>query len=390
VGGPDGRTRVLYVINDLAQAGAETQLVELALRLDPRRFDRRIVLLKERNDFADRLSAFGVEVLPLRRRGWWDIGMPWRLWRVMRAWRPDVVHSFLFLSNAVTAPVARAAGVPRLILSQRCSYEATAPPQWRRLARWSHRLADSVVLNSRAALEEERRAGARIDTTTYVPNGVDIPEDAPPERDVLGLPAGPLVVAVGQLEEIKGHAYLIEAWPEVVRAHPAARLALVGDGPRRPALEEQARALRIDGSVLFLGFRPDGRRYAAAADVVVQPSLTEGMPNAVLEAMAAKRSVVATRVGGVPDLIEDGETGRLVPPADAGALATAIAGLLADRTERLRLGSAARARVAREFSVEIVRAAFETLYLSGEVGPEPTSPRSSPAAPKSTGPTITP
>ncbi|HEU0107593.1 MAG TPA: glycosyltransferase [Vicinamibacteria bacterium] len=382
--------RLLFVINDLARAGAETQLVELALRLDPRRFDRRIVLLKERNDFADRLSASGIEVLPLRRRGWWDIRMPWRLWRVIRAWRPDVVHSFLFLSNAVTAPVARAAGVPTLILSQRCSYEATVPPRWRRIARWTHRLADRVVVNSRAALEEERRAGARADTTMHIPNGVDVPEDGPPTRASLGLPEGPLVVAVGQLEEIKGHRYLVEAWPEVVRAHPAARLVLVGDGPRRLALQEQARGLGVDGSVVFLGFRPDGRRYAAAADVVVQPSLTEGMPNAVLEAMAAKRSVVATRVGGVPDLIEDGETGRLVPPADARALAAAIAGLLADRTERLRLGGAARARVGREFSVEVVRRAFETLYLSGGGAPEASLHRSSPAAPKSTGPTITP
>jgi glycosyltransferase involved in cell wall biosynthesis len=308
----------------------------------------------------------------------------------MRAWRPDVVHSFLFLSNAVTAPVARLAGVPALILSQRCSYEATAPPHWRRLARWSHRLADRVVVNSRAALEEERRAGAPADTTTYIPNGVDVAEEGPPARAALGLPEGFLVVAVGQLSEIKGHRYLIEAWPEVVRAHPAARLVLVGDGPRGPALQEQARRLGVDGSVFFLGFRPDGRRYAAAADVFVQPSLTEGMPNAVLEAMAAGRPVIATRVGGVPELITDGETGRLVPPADPAALAAAIASLLADEAERLRLGGAARARTRAEFSADTVRSAFEGLYRSGGARREAASDTSSPAAPKSTGPTITP
>lgn len=381
--------RVLFVINDLARAGAETQLVELAVRLDPRRFDRRIVLLKERNDFADRLSAAGIPVQPLRRRGWWDVGLPWRLWRAVRAGRPDVVHSYLFLSNTMTAPIARAAGVPMVILSQRCSYDATVPPLWRRIGRWSHRLADRVVVNSRAALEEERRAGAPAHSMAYVPNGVDSPEGAPPTRGELGLPEGPLVVAVGQLEEIKGHRYLLDAWPEVARAHPAARLVLVGDGPRRAALEEQARGLGIDGSVLFLGFRPEGRRYAAAADVVVQPSLTEGMPNAVLEAMAAGRAVAATRVGGVPELITDRETGRLVPPADARALAAAIADLLADRAQRLRVSEGARVRARAEFSVDAVRGAFEAIYRSGVLGTAK-SETSSPAAPKSTGPTITP
>lgn len=360
---PDERPRrVLFVINDLARAGAETQLVELALRLDPRRFDRRIVLLKERNDFADRLSAAGIPVQPLRRRGWWDAGLLWRLWRALRAWPPDVVHSFLFLSNTVTAPVARLAGVPTLILSQRCSYEATVPPHWRRIARWTHRLADRVIVNSRAALEEERRAGVPLDTLIYVPNGVDVPEGGPPARAALGLPEGPLVVAVGQLEEIKGHRYLVEAWPEVVRAHPTARLVLVGDGPRRLALHEQARGLGVDDSVLFPGFRPDGRRYAAAADVVVQPSLTEGMPNAVLEAMAAGRAVVATRVGGVPELITDGETGLLVRAGDALALSAAITALLQDGDRRTRLGRAAARHVMADFSLRSVSVRAQDLY----------------------------
>jgi glycosyltransferase involved in cell wall biosynthesis len=382
--------RILFVINDLARAGAETQLVALALALDPARYERRIVLLKERNDFTDRLAAAGIPVQALRRRGWRDVGLFWRLWRAVRAFRPDLVHSYLFLSNTLAAPIARAAGVPAVILSQRCSYDATVPPLWRRIGRFSHRLADRVLVNSRAALAEERRAGGPTHALVYVPNAVEVPDGPPLPRAELGLPEGPLVVAVGQLEEIKGHRHLVAAWPAVVRAVPGARLALVGDGPCRAALEAQARGLGVAGAVVFLGFRPEGHRWAAAADVFVQPSLTEGMPNAVLEGMAAGRAVVATRVGGVPELITDGETGRVVPPADPAALAAGIVELLGDPVRRLRMGEAARARSGREFSTEAVRAAIEEVYRSAGALPATPSETSNPAAPKSTGPTMTP
>jgi glycosyltransferase involved in cell wall biosynthesis len=355
--------RVLYVINDLARAGAETQLVELATGLDPAAYARAIVVLKDRNDFAERLAAAGVDVLPLRRSGWWDAGLPLRLRRVIHDWRPDVVHAFLFLANTITAPVARAMGVP-VVVSQRCSYEATLPSPWRRVARWAHRRADRVTVNSRAALAEELAAGADATRTVYVPNGV-VPDTAPPAtRAALGLPEGPLVVSVGQLEEVKGHHVLLAAWPEVVRAHPEARLVLVGDGPARAGLEAQARTLGVTGNVTFLGFRPDGRRYAAAADVFVQPSLTEGMPNAVLEAMAAARPVVATRVGGAVDLIEDGVAGLLVPASAPAELSSALVELLANPARRAGLGRAAARHVADRHGFAGVTAAVEAVYAS--------------------------
>ena len=123
--------RLLFVINDLARAGAETQLVALALALDPARYDRRIVVLKERNDFADALAAAGIPVVALHRRGWPDVGIVLRLWGEMRRFRPDIVHSFLFLGNLLAALVGRLAGVHWIVVSQRCSYDATLPPFWR-------------------------------------------------------------------------------------------------------------------------------------------------------------------------------------------------------------------------------------------------------------------
>ncbi len=355
------RVRVLFVINDLARAGAETQLVELVRALDPSLYERRIVLLKERNDFGDVLASAGIPVVALRRRGPRDLGVLFRLYREMRAFRPDVVHSFLFLANLLAAMVGRVARVPRIVLSQRCSYEATFTPFWRRVARLSHRLADRVLVNSQAALEEERAAGFARDRLVYVPNAARAVAGTA-NRWALGLPPGPLAVSVGQLETMKGHRFLVEAWPAVREAIPDAVLAIVGDGPCRRSLEEDARRLGVADSVRFLGFRAPADPFFSACDVLVQPSLTEGLPNAVLEAMTAGRAVVASRVGGVPELVVDGETGLLVPPGDAPALARALGTLLGDPARRARLGAAAAARARSTFSMEAVRAKVEEAY----------------------------
>jgi len=383
------RTRVLYVINDLARAGAETQLVELVRRLDSSAFEPLIVLLKSRNDFAEELTAAGVPVAALGRRGWWDVGVVWRLAREVQRFRPHVVHSWLFLANLVSALAVRRGSGRHLIVSQRCSYEATAGPGWRWVARWSHRRAECVIVNSRAALEEEAAAGHPRSCLVYIPNGVGAPAPSPTSRSALGLPAGPLVVCVGQLERIKGHHVLVEAWPAVGAAVPGAQLVLVGAGPQRDALDERARNLGVSGTIVFAGFRARAMPLIASADVFVQPSLTEGMPNAVLEAMAASRPVVASLVGGIPELIVDGESGILVPPADPHALATAVARLLVDRALAVHLATAATKRARELFSFDRVLAETEALYrsLTARAGGLAIA---STAAAISTGPTVTP
>jgi glycosyltransferase involved in cell wall biosynthesis len=362
VRGPAPPLRLLFVINDLARAGAETQLVTLALALDPARYDRRIVVLKERNDFADALAAAGIPVVALHRRGWLDVGVAVRLWGEMRRFRPDIVHSFLFLGNLLAAFVGRLAGVRRIVVSQRCSYDATLPPYWRYVARLSHRLADCVLVNSRAALAEERDAGFPPSRLVHVPNAAP-PELCPDGHGAPDRPSGRKVVAVGQLETIKGHRFLVEAWPAVRRAHPDACLVLVGEGSAHRALAEQTRGLGVEDSVVFAGFHSPADAFIATCDVLVQPSLSEGLPNAVLEAMAAGRPVIASRVGGVPELVVDGETGLLVPPGDPGALARAIVALLDDSALRARLGTAAVRRTRTMFSLDAVRAAVEAVYL---------------------------
>jgi glycosyltransferase involved in cell wall biosynthesis len=363
VAGPDGRTRVLFVINDLARAGAETQLVALALALPAARYDVRVVLLKRRNDFAEALASAGIPVVALDRKGPVDVSAVLRLAREVRRFRPHVLHSYLFPANLLAALVGRLARVPRVVVSQRSSYEATLRSPWRGLARLGHRLADRVIVNSRAALAEEIAAGCPPSLLVHVPNAAPpAGPEGPGASD--GVPSPGFVLSLGQLDSRKGHRVMIAAWPAVRRAHPEARLLLVGDGPCRRDLEAQARALGVEASVTFAGFRTPAHPFVAASRLLVQPSLTEGMPNAVLEAMAAGRPVVASRTGGVPELVVPEETGLLVAPGDPDALAAAIVRVLSDPDAAARMGAAGAARARTLFSIEAVRRAIEDVYAA--------------------------
>lgn len=358
----DGNRRLCLLINDLARAGAETQLVELALALSVRGYAVEILLLKTRNDFADPLSQAGIPVTALNRAGWWDLGVVFRLYRYLRRSRPDVLHCFLFLSNLLGVTAGRLAGVATIVVSQRCSYQAMLRPFWRRVARWSHRRADRVIVNSKATWREEIAAGLSLGRIRCIPNGVRFSAEDPPDRRELGLPEGPLVLSVGQLEAIKGHRWLLDAWPAVHASCPGATLVLLGDGSLRRSLEARARRAGVGSSVRFLGFRAPAP-FLLACDFLVQPSLSEGMPNAVLEAMAAGRAVVATAVGSLPELIVDRETGILVPPRNAEALGQAILSMLNDPKRCVAMGDAARRCARDRFSTGRMVAFTEEAYL---------------------------
>ena len=361
-----GRVRVVLLASQLGRGGAEGQLVELACGLDRSRFDVTVLLLGTRNEHADRLDAAGVPVSHLGKRGAWDVAVLRRLLLRLRAHRPDILHSTLFHPNLLASAAARRAGVRALVLAQRGSYEHNLPlplpALWRALARRAARRADVLIVNSEAAAAEERAAGVPAAKIVTIPNGVASTDGRATSRTDLGLPGdGPLVVCVGRLEPVKGHRVLLDAWPEVVARHPQAKLAVLGDGSLGADLRARAQRAGIADSVAWLGERP-AAPYIAAADLLVQASLSEGMPNAVLEAMARGIGVVATRVGGTPELLADGATGTLVPADDASALAAAITRMLDDPDARSRLSRAALERARERFSVGAMVAATEAVY----------------------------
>ena len=214
-------------------------------------------------------------------------------------------------------------------------------------------------------IADEGRVGAPV---TLIYNGVDLQRYDHQEpcctlREEYGLPAeGPIVGVVARLEAEKGHPTLIDAWPHVLAEFPDATLLIVGEGSRREALEAQVAALGISRSVVFTGRREDVPAVTAALDVAVLPSYREAQGLTILEAMALSRPVVASNVGGIPEMIEDGKTGLLVPPHDPGALATAIARLLGDHPLADTLARAAHDMVHERFCVELMARAVETIY----------------------------
>jgi len=212
-----------------------------------------------------------------------------------------------------------------------------------------------------------QRIGLRAEKITVIPNGLDLAEfDEDASREPAA-PAprphrGPLIGSIGRLEPQKGTAHLLAAMPRILSVLSDADLWIIGDGPQGPTLREQARDQGVSEHVHFLGYRSDVPALLKRLDLFVLPSLWEGLPNAALEAMAAGRAVVATRVDGTPEAVADNTTGLLVPPRDPRALADAITHLLTHPDLRSRMGAAGRERVAELFSMDAMVQRTEAVY----------------------------
>jgi len=225
-----------------------------------------------------------------------------------------------------------------------------------------------VVAVSAETAAELLAHGFAADRIARIPNGVDADRFAPaPDPDATRQEVGfdrETVLFLGRLDPQKGLDVALQAWQRVAARRPGARLVLAGDGPARAALEVQARTLGLGKSVHFLGTWPDPERLLRASAIFLLPSRSEGMSNALLEAMATGLACVATRIGGNNDLVEHGATGLLVPPGDASALADALSALLEDRPLQLRLGTAARTAVLDRFAMDRVIHAYADLYAT--------------------------
>lgn len=349
------RLRVMFVIATLDPHGAERQMAALVAGLDRRRFEPTVCCLTREGPLRARLDATGVPVSCLRKRGRFDAGVFFRLVAAMRRFRPHLVHTWLFTSNLWGRLAARAAGVPCVVASERAADRwKTRAHFWldRRLASWT----DAILANSEGVREFcVERAGVPARKVLVIRNGIDLarfdaamkgePAAPLPGRD------GPVVGAVARLEEQKGHEHLLRAFALLLQGGRQAELWLVGDGPLRPRLESLAEGLGIAGRVKFLGARPDVPALLARMDVLALSSLWEGLPNAVIEAMAAGLPVAATDVDGVPEAAVDGRTALLVPPRNPAALTQAMATLLDDPALRQRMGRAGRERAEKEFAM---------------------------------------
>lgn len=347
--------------------GAERMLLVLLDRLDPARY-RSCVLTWREGWLNEEVRRRGIPTasLPLARPI--DPTWPARLLPRLAEWQVDLLHAHEFAMNTYGAIAARLARKPMVATVHGKQYYGER--FHRRLAyRFVGKAAFRMVAVSRdIARDLTERVGVRPDGLVTIYNGVDLaavrrPGEGRRLRRELGLAEGaPVVGAIGNLLPVKGHTFLVQAAARLVRDWPDLTVLLCGRPVLGPDLERQAERLGLAGRVRVLGFRDDVGALLDAFDVFVLPSLSEGLSLALLEAMAAGTPVVATAVGGTPELVRDGETGLLVPPGDAAALAAAIGRLLADRTLAQRLAASARAHVESSFGADAMAARYDALY----------------------------
>jgi glycosyltransferase involved in cell wall biosynthesis len=356
------RVRLLFVLTSDVRGGVEEVVLALLRRLPHRQFRAALAAPGRLLDaFARDLAGIPVETVDVCADRWTRRAEVRRLAAFMRRFRPHVVNPHLFRSVVVAAPLARWLGVPAVVETYHGREGWRVGPLRGRFVvdRLVARSVHRVIAVSEAARDFlVRGKGYPAAKVVVVPNGRNLSVFTPGNhrertRKALGLDvAVPLVGVVGRLETQKGHRYLLEAWPAVVREFPDARLWVVGDGSLREALERQAAALGVAGSVVFAGFRSDVPAVLDALDVLALPSLYEGMPLTAIEASAMARPVVATAVDGTPEVVRDGATGLLVPPADPAALARALTAMLRDPVRARAMGAAGRAHALGRFSLE--------------------------------------
>jgi glycosyltransferase involved in cell wall biosynthesis len=369
------RLKVLTLVERLtAVGGGERVAIEIATRLDPERFESVLTTTRARGGVdldpsepvaASKVEASGIRLIELGRRSTLDLGAWSPLVRLLRRERFDVLHSHKFGSNVWGTLIGRLARVP-VIIAHEHSWSFDGQPLRRVLDRELISRGSNVIV---AVSAQDRRRmieieGVRPDKVLFVPNG--IPRRSRRGTDVraaLGIPPdAPVIGTVGLLRPEKALDLLIRAAAPLLTEMSELRVLIAGDGPDKEPLRELARRHGMADRVMLIGFRDDVPDVLAALDVAVSSSVSEGGPLAVMEFMEAARPIVATRVGGVPDLIDDGVHGLLVPPGDTDALTAALRRVLADRDAARRMGERARERRSREFDIDVAVGRFESLY----------------------------
>lgn len=357
-------------IDDLGVGGTQNWLTLLVPALAVRGFAVRVYCMRAiaHPEILERLAPHAKVQIIGEGRLWTGSGLL-RLTQELRTWPAQVVQTALPTSDMIGRSLASLTGVPAIFSTIRG--RNVDKPSWQRwLDRRTAHLARAVVFNDREAVPFAiRHEGIRAGQVVYIPNGVSITTARRPAGDVrmeLKTSAEATVLAtVARLHPSKGQQYLLRAFRLVRERYPGAVLWLVGDGECRAALECEAGELGIATFVRFAGTRRDIRDILDAVDLFALPSLWEGMPNALMEAMAAGRPVVASDIDAIRELVVHGKTGWMVRPGDADDLARCMMDVLADPGRAAEIGQAGLRHVREHFSLDGMADAYATLYRDG-------------------------
>ncbi len=367
---------IAHVLYRLDTGGMERMLVTL-IKNTPLHYRHSVICLEGYGALRASLASADVQCIALHKRPGKDWRCYVRLWRALRHLKPDIVHTYNFGALDM-APVAKLAGVRRVIHAER-GRDAADPNgesrKYRRMRRWLLPFIDRYVTVSadlqRWLIQDVRIPRARV---AWIPNGIDVaPFDearsirSNPRLLPTFAPVGSaLIGTVGRLDPVKDQLGLIEAFHRLCQQspewHERLRLVLVGEGPQRKVLEAKIASAGLAAQVQLLGNRTDVAALLGEFDIFVLSSIAEGMPGAILEAMASGLPIVATRVGGVDEVVVDGVTGTLVEPSNPAALAQALRGYVEDESLRRRHGEAGRERVEQHFSLHAMLAGYTSLY----------------------------
>lgn len=386
----DGRRTVMHIITRLDRGGSARNTFLTVVGHDRTRFRVALVYGRTEAQSAEEAALAEKDMEQLRQGGVTPFEVPalvreisplqdaratLALWRLLRKERPALVHTHTSKAGALGRIAAWLARVPVVIHTPHGHvfygyYGPALSGLLRLIERLLARVTDRIVTLTERGSEEHVRLGiAGVDKFVTIPSGImlsvfrSVRVDPAAKRKELGLPPeGPVVGTVGRLVPIKGHVWLIRAVPQVVAEFPSACFVFVGDGPLRDELRQLGDTLGITSHLMFLGTRQDVPDCLAAFNLFAFPSLNEGMGRALIEAMAVGLPVVATCVGGIPDVVADSTNGLLVPPRDEKALAAAILKLLRDRRRMAAFGEAAKKSVGERFDAESMVREIERLY----------------------------
>jgi len=359
-------TRIAFCITDLDVGGAERMFVELVTRLDRRRWEPRVYCLSKPGALAARLEATGISVTCFNASNLKIWSVVSRLASELNKFQPWLLQSFLYHANLAGRVAARMAGVPQVVSGIRV---AERRGRWRLWVDWlTQSFVDHNVCVSQAVAKFSiRRSWLKTAKVSVIPNGVDFDRFAnatPIDRVTFGFSqAAPLVLFVGRLDPQKAPFVLLEAFARLIDRHADWQLLFVGDGPLRDDMQRWIVQRKLESSIRLVGWRADVPGLLKSADALALPSLWEGMPNIVLESMAAGLPVVVSHVEGTDELIRDGETGLLVTPGSVEELEQKIEKVLLSGELLTSLSKYSQHTVLKDFTIESMVEKYEQLYV---------------------------
>ena len=364
------KIKILQLITELDIGGAEKVLLSFIRKLDRDKYNVMVAYMKGEGKLVEDFREAGVKVFNLKMRNRADLGAVIRLYRLLKRENIQLLHTHLIQADICGFLAGKMAGIPIIISTKHNPDEFRKKfsiPVWLDGIFANH--SDRIIAVS-YAVKDFLINWEKIskDKFTVIHNGIDLEEfniniDISKKKRQLGINLSSKVLgSIGRFNEQKGYKFLLKAISEILENVPDVRFIFVGDGPLRRELEKMTRELKVDQNVIFTGIRRDIPEIFSIMDVFIMPSIFEGLPLILLEAMAMGKPVIASRVGGIPEIVRHEVTGILVEPANPSAIANSIVKLLKDPVGAKRIGDSGREEVKRRFTIDTMTEKIEALY----------------------------